>query len=122
MSQFSRREFLTHSAALAGAAAVATSFGAPPPEPLFKISLAQWSLNRAFFGKKLDPLKFAEIAKKQYGIDNIEYVNQFYKDKKKDDAYLKDLKKVADDAGVRIYDPVVVDPLDASAREGTRVF
>ncbi len=50
-------------------------------------------------GEKLDPLKFAEIAKKDYGIDAVEYVNQFYKDKKKDEAYLKDLKKVADDDG-----------------------
>ena len=58
----------------------------PTPEPLFKISLAQWSLHRAFFGQqeveKLDPLKFAEIAKKDYGIDAVEYVNQFFKDKK----------------------------------------
>ena len=47
------------------------------------------------------PLKFAEIAKNDYGIEAVEYVNQFYAAKKKDDAYLKDLKKVADDNGVR---------------------
>ena len=58
-----------------------------------------------FFGRKgvekLDPLLFAAIAKKDYDIHAVEYVNQFYASKKKDDAYLKDLKKVADDAGVR---------------------
>src|SRR5262245_28467371 len=106
MSLFSRREFLTHTAALTGGVVVAPGlFAAQKQEPLFKISLAQWSHNRAFFGRggveKKDPLKFAEIAKKDYGIEAVEYVNQFYAAKKKDDAYLKDLKKVADDAGVR---------------------
>ncbi len=67
---------------------------------LFQISLAQWSLHNAYFGKQLDPLKFAETTKKEYGIEGVEYVNQFYKDKKKDDGYLKDLKKVADDNAV----------------------
>jgi L-ribulose-5-phosphate 3-epimerase len=105
MSQFNRREFLTRSAAVVGTLAVPSLSAAADVEPLFKISLAQWSLHRAFFGQKgvekKDALQFAVIAKKEYGIEAIEYVNQFYKDKKKDEAYLKDLKKVADDAGVR---------------------
>ena len=107
MSSLSRREFLARSAALAGGVAVLPRLvgRAGQGRRLFKISLAQWSHNKAFFGRdgveKKDPLKFAEIAKKDYGIDAIEYVNQFYKDKKKDDAYLKDLKKVADDNGVK---------------------
>jgi hydroxypyruvate isomerase len=108
----SRREFLTQSVAgtigmvTAGSlhSSLATARTAKA-EPLFQISLAQWSLNRAFFGRgkveKLDPLKFAEIAHKNFGIDAIEYVNQFYAAKKNDDAYLKDLKKVADDVGVK---------------------
>jgi sugar phosphate isomerase/epimerase len=69
----------------------------------WKISLAQWSLHRTFFGRdgyeKQDPLDFAAIAKGQFGITGLEYVNQFYMDKKNDDAYLKDLKKRADDQG-----------------------
>jgi hydroxypyruvate isomerase len=101
MSIFSRREFLTRSAAVAGAVALPGFAHAQSDESLFKISLAQWSLHKAFFGQKgvdkLDPLKFAEISQKDYGIGAVEYVNQFYMDKKKDDAYLKDLKKVADD-------------------------
>ncbi|MDB5313982.1 MAG: Xylose isomerase-like barrel [Gemmataceae bacterium] len=97
-----RRTFLKHSATAAGGLALAPAALAEEKRaPLFKISLAQWSLHRAFFGKKLDPLQFAAIAKTDYDIHAVEYVNQFYKDKKKDDAYLKDLKKVADDAGVR---------------------
>ena len=57
------------------------------------------ALHRAFFGKKLDPIDFAKIAKNDYGIHAVEYVNQFYKGKKQDDAYLKELKKRADDLG-----------------------
>jgi L-ribulose-5-phosphate 3-epimerase len=99
----SRRRFLQAAGVAAGAAALPRFLAAQSKEPLFKISLAQWSYNKSFFGRagaeKKDPLKFAEIAK-SHGIMAVEYVNQFYKDKKKDDAYLKDLKKVADDAGV----------------------
>src|SRR6185437_8162952 len=54
----------------------------------------------AFFGKKLDPLDFAVLAKKDYGIDAVEYVNQFYKGKAKDKKYTAELKKRADDSGV----------------------
>jgi sugar phosphate isomerase/epimerase len=99
-----RRTFLS----TAAAAVAAPAFAADTKEAPFKISLAQWSLHRAFFaflrktaGDQKDPLRFAETAKQEYGISAVEYVNQFYKDKKKDDAYVKDLKKVADDAGVR---------------------
>jgi sugar phosphate isomerase/epimerase len=95
-----RRGFLTQTAAVAAGLGLA-SLRADEKKPLFKISLAQWSLHRAFFGKKLDPIDFAKIAKHDYGISNIEYVNQFYKDKKKDDDYLKELKKRADGEGVR---------------------
>jgi L-ribulose-5-phosphate 3-epimerase len=100
MTALPRRTFLA-----AGAGLVATALlprfanAADEKKGLFKISLAQWSHHKAFFDKKSgkDPLKFAEITKKDYGISGVEYVNQFYKDKKKDDGYLKDLKKVADD-------------------------
>lgn len=95
-----RRAFLARSAAGAVALTAAPAFAAAK-DPLFDISLAQWSLHRTFFGKKADPLDFAKIAKADYGITAIEYVNQFYKDKKKDDAYLKELKKAADDHGVK---------------------
>jgi L-ribulose-5-phosphate 3-epimerase len=99
---FSRREFLAASAAAGGALLLPRlAFAESDPEKVFKISLAQWSHNKAFFGRggaeKKDPLKFAEISAKDYGINAVEYVNQFYKDKKDSDAYVKDLKKVADD-------------------------
>lgn len=103
----SRRHFLSTSAALA--ASLSGSWvphrisAADPPKaktPLFKISLAQWSLHRTFFDKKADPLDFAKIAKTDFGIEGIEYVNQFFKDKAKDQSYISDLKKRADDHGV----------------------
>ncbi len=101
-----RRSFLQSSAAAALALATAPLGRATEEKgPLFKISLAQWSLHRAFFSKDkaahLDPLKFAEIATKEYDINAVEYVNQFYAAKKKDEGYLKDLKKVADDNSVK---------------------
>ncbi len=75
----------------------AESSGTPA---LFKISLAQWSLHRRFFEDKADPLDFAKMAKTEFGIEGIEYVNAFFMDKATDAAYLGELKKRADDNGV----------------------
>lgn len=66
----------------------------------FKISLAEWSLNRQIFSGALDNLDFPAKAKNDFGIDAVEYVNQFFKDKAKDSAYLAELKKRCDDIGV----------------------
>ena len=66
----------------------------------FKISLAEWSLHKALFADKIDNLDFPKIAREEYGIEGVEFVNQFFKDKAHDSAYLKDLKKRADDQGV----------------------
>ncbi len=70
-------------------------------ELFFKISLAQWSLHKTIFDGKLDNLGFAAKAKNDFGIDAVEYVNQFFKDKAQDQAYLGEMKKRADDNGVR---------------------
>jgi len=67
----------------------------------FRISLAEWSLHRTLFAGKLDNLEFARTAKKDFGIEAIEYVNQFFKDKAKDQKYLVEMKKRAGDLGVR---------------------
>ena len=69
-------------------------------EPLFKISLAQWSLHRSLRNGEIDNLDFARIAKKEFGIEAIEYVNQFFADKAKDQNYLQQMKKRKDDEGV----------------------
>ena len=86
----SRRDFL-RIAAGAPVAAAAASFmtsTAAAQAPLYKISLAEWSINRPLFAGTMQHLDFAKIAK-SVGIDAIEYVNQFFKDKAKDAAYLQ---------------------------------
>lgn len=66
----------------------------------FKISLAEWSLHKTLFLKKIDNLDFPKIARDDYGIEGVEFVNQFFKDKARDSGYLKDLKTRANDHGV----------------------
>lgn len=67
----------------------------------FSISLAEWSLHKTLFEGKITNLDFPAIAKNEFGIDGVEYVNQFFKDKAEDKAYLLDLKTRADDNGVK---------------------
>ena len=109
-NQLSRRDLLKMTAAGAVAAALPAVTGPTAltaqdkKEPLFKISLAEWSLNKSLFGRtdwKITNLDFARVAKEEFGIEAIEYVNQFFKDKAKDMTYLADLKKRADDLGVK---------------------
>ena len=105
-NQTNRRGFLKSAAlgvsAIGGATALSgcktLNFGGGK---LFDISLAQWSLNRQFFGGKIDALDFAKVSREEFDIDAIEYVNQFFKTKAKDEAYLADLKKRAADHGVK---------------------
>ena len=69
-------------------------------ESLFKISVAEWSINRSLFSKKMEHLDFPLMARK-HGIDAIEYVNQFFMNKAQDKAYLREMKSRADSEGVR---------------------
>ncbi len=75
--------------------------GAATRGPLFKISLAQWSLHRTLQAGQLDNLDFAPAAKTVHGIEAVEYVNVFFKDKAKDKAYLGQMRNRATDHGVR---------------------
>lgn len=82
-------------------ATTASSSADATPKPLFfTISLAEWSLHKMLFDKKLDNLQFPVKAKQDFGIDAVEYVNAFFKDKAKDSKYLAELKKICDDNGV----------------------
>lgn len=67
----------------------------------FDISLAEWSLHKSIFSGEIDHLDFAGMAKKEFDIHAVEYVNQFFKDKAKDHDYLKEMKFRAEDAGVK---------------------
>lgn len=71
---------------------------------LFEISLAQWSFHLALKGKTqpvMDPMEFARLAKTELDISAVEYVNTFYKPFMKDKAFPDQLKKRAEDYGVR---------------------
>lgn len=107
----SRRQFLQASTAVVGASAIsalgrvasADHHKNHDGDKPFKISLAEWSLHRTLRddSKDLTNLDFPRISKEEFGIDAVEYVNQFFMDKAKDMAYLRDLKGRCDDLGVK---------------------
>jgi sugar phosphate isomerase/epimerase len=65
----------------------------------FKISLAEWSLHKTLFANKMTNLEFPVVTR-ELGIEAVEYVNQFFKDKARDEKYLAELKKIAKNEGV----------------------
>jgi sugar phosphate isomerase/epimerase len=67
----------------------------------YKISLAEWSLNRTLRKGTITNLDFPRIAKETYGLDAVEYVSTFFKDKAEDTEYLTKLKNECDKYGVK---------------------
>ena len=117
MSNTSRRQFLSQ---IAGATSLGLLYNACAPHKkamvsastsasgadnsmagFFEISLAEWSFHKALFANKMTNLDFPVIAKQQFGINAVEYVNQFFKDKAKDTNYLNELLKRCSDNGVK---------------------
>ena len=97
-----RRAFLrSASAATAALAASDLSFAFAPEKGRFAISLAEWSLHRTLRAGTLTNLDFARVAREDYGVTGLEYVNQFFKDKARDAAYLKELNTRASGHGVK---------------------
>lgn len=99
---FSRRDFLKKAGATALAATTITDLlaEATAKKLWFDISLAEWSLHKELFAKKITNLDFPAIAKNDFGINIVEYVNQFFKDKAEDNTYLSELLKRSKDNGV----------------------
>lgn len=119
-----RRTFLSRSAMAVGGLGFAGQVMASEKEPLFKLSLAEWSLHRTLFGDaqqklgwskfvkglktnsqatmtgKITNLDFPVIARQTFGIEAVEYVNQFFLDKAHDEKYLGELNKRAKNEGV----------------------
>ncbi len=120
MTMLDRRDFLR-------SGATAMALGALGPRALvarpaaFRISLAQWSLHRAFYGETpagtdrvtllrtdpdrvlngtLHPLDFPVIARRDYGIEGVEYVNTFMFGHADDRKYLDELDRRAKGEGV----------------------
>lgn len=74
---------------------------APAPKLFFEISLAEFSFASDLWTGKMSHLDFAARAKKDFGISVVEYVSMFFNNKHKVTTYLADLKKRADDEGVK---------------------
>lgn len=104
MNQWITRRGFVQLAAASGAAALlpATSLPSRPKglEPLFRVSLAEWSFHRTLFQGELDHLDFPAKAR-ALGFEGVEYVNQFFKDKAEDHAYLDEMKRRAEGEGLR---------------------
>jgi sugar phosphate isomerase/epimerase len=77
------------------------TFAAKNKKMFFDISLAEWSLHKTLFAGEMTNMQFPEVAKKVYGINAVEYVNAFFKDKATDFTYLKELRQRAKDNGVK---------------------
>ncbi len=95
-----------------------------------ELSLSQWSLHRSLLGSgvdaiiygcqhnpyfgidlrrsfssyvcgSMDPMEFPAIARNEYGINAVDYVNTFFFDRLQDKNYFAELKRRSDDEGVR---------------------
>jgi L-ribulose-5-phosphate 3-epimerase len=101
----SRRTFLSGAAGL-GALSVlgcrvegSRTPGEAPPAP-FEISLAQWSLHRELRSGRMTNLDFPAVTRREFDLGICEYVNSFFKEQARDEAYLRELRKRCADAGV----------------------
>ena len=101
----SRRSFIKKTAL--GSVALSAPFNAmfatnnKTKSALPNISLAQWSLNRAFFKGELNAMDFPDIAKNSFDLNAVEYVNAFYKEHGDNEKFWNQLKTKADAAGVK---------------------
>jgi sugar phosphate isomerase/epimerase len=103
-----RRTFIKKSILGAGALMLLPSLNAQSLKSSgIEISLAEWSLHRALESGKIDHLDFPVIAKREFNISAVEYVNGCFggsklnfKDAGKNTAYLSELLKRSKDAGV----------------------
>ena len=100
-SNNSRRKFITSLSASLAASSLLSNADHHKKKQLFEISIAEWSLHKSLFGKKISNLDFPVVAKKEFKISAVEYVNQFFKDKATDKNYLNELKKICNNEGVK---------------------
>jgi L-ribulose-5-phosphate 3-epimerase len=100
-----RRDFL----ATLAATGAGLSLGARPlpqavarqnKDPLYKISVAEYSLHRLIGSGGLDPRDYGPFCKKQFDVDGIEYWMGPFNDKAQDRAYMDEMHKKSVDAGV----------------------
>ncbi len=104
-SNLDRREFVQTAMTSIAAGGILTASQAmaadEPKQPLYKVSVAEWSLHNAIFGKQLDNLDFPKVVRERFDLDAVEWVNQFFKDRATDSKYLDEMNKRCADQGVR---------------------
>jgi len=101
-----RRQFIQTAGTITAGISIAALGGCATTSsgnrPWFEISLAEWSLHRTIRDqKKLTNLEFPKVARRDFEIGAVEYVNQFFMDKARDEAYLKELKAICEGEGVK---------------------
>ena len=101
MSQ-TRRLFIINSVSVSMGAAILTDISAfgifNRNTNALKISLAEWSINRALYANELSNLDFPVYARNEFGINAVEYVSRFFKGTGMD--YLSELLNRTRDHGV----------------------
>jgi L-ribulose-5-phosphate 3-epimerase len=104
MSNITRRNFIEKSVVIGAAGVVAPSaisaelYSGTPRLIKDDISLAQWALVDEVKAGKWKTLDFAKVAKNDFGLNGIEFVNTLFE--VVTEGYLKKLKKNAEDNGV----------------------
>ena len=105
MENKDRRSFIKDIGMLGAAAGLSSVLPfdvlAGAKKEFFKISLAEWSFHKALFGGKMTNLEFPMRAKKEFGINIVEYVSPFFNKKETDAAYLKELLTITKNEGIQ---------------------
>jgi sugar phosphate isomerase/epimerase len=98
-SRLGRRRFLRNSGLLAGVLAAGTPRPAPAQAKGFKISLAEWSLHKAVQSRLMTNLDFPRIAREQFGIEGLEFVNGLWE--APTESYVARLKRNISETGTQ---------------------
>ncbi|QKZ13981.1 sugar phosphate isomerase/epimerase family protein [Spirosoma sp. KUDC1026] len=123
----SRRQFLNQLGLVAAGLSLSPmlpteTLAEPAIKPFtFEISLAEFSFFPEIMSGKMSNLDFPARAKKDFGVNVLEYVSMFFNDKHTDPAYLKELKQRVDDLGMKnnliMVDGANLADLDAGKRK-----
>ncbi len=99
---YTRRQFIKNSLTASAGAALLTKhshlFASFRSSKRFKISLAEWSLNRTLFSGEINNLEFPVFTKNEFGINAVEYVSTFFAGTGK--SYISELLQVTNDNGI----------------------
>lgn len=93
MNPLNRRSFLRNTSFFSGLAGFSSGPGsarAQAADKKFRISLAEWSLHRAIRSRLITNLEFPRIAREQFGIEGLEFVNGLWEAPTED--YIRRLK------------------------------